>query len=195
MSALRTSIFVLAFASIFISCGTSSRDNASTPSTVLEGVWVLDRCSNGTPLYKTTAKFSGTSIQISITEWSQSGCMGTMQQEDSLAGTFSLGTAGESYTPIDQLFASRTMTPKTAEVAANWNKNKVCEFNDWIAGASKTFTMKECSGTFYFPVKVYDIFKITNSSVGFGDVTTDLDTSSSDKRPKKISTNVVYTKS
>jgi hypothetical protein len=147
------------------------------------------------PLYNTTIKFSGTTIQVSIAEWSQSSCTGTMQQEVILTGTFSLGTASETSTPIDQVFATRSMTPMTAEVAANWNKNKVCEFVDWIAGTSKTFAMKECSGTFYFPVKVYDIFKITNSSVGFGDVTTDLDTSSSDKRPKNISSKIVYTKS
>lgn len=111
-------------------------------------------------------------------------------------GTYTLpGEAKEGSQNIDLKMTDITVTPRSDEIAKQYNAQKYCGFTDWQNGFGKAMMGNECEG---FPIKdettVHNVFDVRDDKFYLGETELFLGTSDEAQRPKSVNLDAPFTK-
>ena len=97
-----------------------------------------------------------------------------------LAGTYSIGEAFDEGYQFNQVITKFMWTLSEAANVNYFNNNNICGYDDWVAGIGKDVIS---SDTCLKSTQIFDIVKIKNDALVFGDTNATQNANSNETRP------------
>lgn len=130
--------------------------------------------------------FSGNSFSATIFNYTDSACESSIS-DIQITSTFSIGDTvtlsdGNEAKEVDYTGITWTLVIRDSSMISSWNSNAVCDNTSWEL--NKPVNMTNCT-QLALPTEIFDIFKIDDTRLFFGETETGEGTSDS-SRPTQL---------